>query len=111
MQALDDVMEASVTSAQDDLSRAQWQFTHNNSWGGKEGGRVLGVCNHTDTTGSHVGGNHDGALARLEFVQDPVALVLLLVAVNSWRCVSSDQVIGCDSTYKAPASRPDEGIG
>jgi hypothetical protein len=84
MQALDDVMEASVTSAQDDLSRAQWQFTHSNSWGGKEGG-VLGVCNHTDTTGSHVGGNHDGALARLEFVQDPVALVLLLVAVNGWR--------------------------
>ena len=47
----------------------------------REGG-VLGVCNHTDTTGSHVGGNHDGALARLEFVQDPVALVLLLVTVN-----------------------------
>ena len=81
MQALDDVMEASVTSAQDDLSRAQWQFTHSNSRG-TGGWRVMGVCNHTDTTGSHVGGNHDGALARLEFVQDPVALVLLLVTVN-----------------------------
>ena len=81
MQALDDVMEASVTSAQDDLSRAQWQFTHNNSWGGEEGG-VLGVCNHTDTTGSHVGGNHDGALASLELIENPVTLVLLLVTVN-----------------------------
>lgn len=81
MQALDDVMEASVTSAQDDLSRAQWQFTHSSNWGSGEQG-VLGVCNHTDTTGSHVSGNHDGALARLEFVQDPVALVLLLVTVD-----------------------------
>lgn len=41
-----------------------------------------GFCNHTDTTGSHVGGNHDGALAHLELVEHPVALVLLLVAVN-----------------------------
>jgi hypothetical protein len=40
---------------------------------------------HTDTTGSHISGHHDGALALLEFVQDPVTLVLLLVTVNSWR--------------------------
>jgi hypothetical protein len=84
MQALDDVMEASVTSAQDDLSRAQWQFTHSNSWGRKGEVECWGVCNHTDTTGSHVGSNHDGALARLELVQDPIALVLLLVTVNGW---------------------------
>lgn len=38
--------------------------------------------NHTDTTRSHVRGNHDGALARLELVQDPITLVLLLVTVN-----------------------------
>ena len=46
-----------------------------------KGGCLLG-CNHTDATGGHVGGNHDGALARLEFVEDPVTLVLLLVAVD-----------------------------
>ena len=38
---------------------------------------------HTDTTRSHVRSHHDGALARLELVEDPVALVLLLVAMNS----------------------------
>lgn len=36
----------------------------------------------TDTTGCDVGSNHDGALARLELVQDPIALVLLLVTVD-----------------------------
>ena len=39
---------------------------------------------HTDTTGSHVGGHHDGTLALLEFVQNPVALVLLFITVNGW---------------------------
>jgi hypothetical protein len=42
-----------------------------------------GCCNHTNTTGSHVSGNHDGRLASLEFVQDPVTLVLRLVAMDS----------------------------
>jgi hypothetical protein len=36
----------------------------------------------TDTTGSHVGSNHDRALSGLELVEDPVSLVLLLVSVN-----------------------------
>lgn len=40
---------------------------------------------HTNTTRSHVGGNHDRALVGLELVQNPVALVLLLVAVDGWR--------------------------
>jgi hypothetical protein len=44
-----------------------------------------GGFNHTNTTGSHIGGNHDGALAGLELVQDPIALVLLLISVDSWR--------------------------
>lgn len=43
---------------------------------------MRGIFNHTNTTGCHVGGNHDGALARLEFVQDPVTFVLLFVAVD-----------------------------
>lgn len=37
---------------------------------------------HTDTTGSYVGSHHDWALARLEFVQDPISFLLLLVTVN-----------------------------
>lgn len=37
---------------------------------------------HTDTTGSHIGGHHDGALALLEFIQNPVTLLLLLVTVD-----------------------------
>lgn len=74
-------MEASVMSAQDDLSRAQWQFTHNDSRG-REVRMGVGVCNHTNTTRSHIGSNHDGALARLELVQNPITLVLLLVTVD-----------------------------
>lgn len=37
---------------------------------------------HTDTTRRDVGGDHDGALAGLELIQDPVTLVLLLVTVD-----------------------------
>ncbi len=44
---------------------------------------------HTDTTRRNVGGDHDGALASLELVQDPVTLVLLLVAVDGWRKLSA----------------------
>lgn len=40
------------------------------------------LFNHTDTTRCHIGSNHDRALAGLELVQNPVTLVLLLVAVN-----------------------------
>lgn len=38
---------------------------------------------HTDTTGGHIGGYHDGALAGLELVEDPVTLVLLFVTMDS----------------------------
>jgi hypothetical protein len=38
---------------------------------------------HTDTTGSHISGHHDGALALLEFVENPITFLLLLVTVNS----------------------------
>lgn len=41
-----------------------------------------GIFNHTDTTRSHISGNHDGALALLEFVENPVTLLLLLVTVD-----------------------------
>ena len=47
---------------------------------GEGGGGVY--LNHTDATGCHVSSHHDWALARLEFVEHPVALVLLLVAVD-----------------------------
>jgi len=110
MQALDDVMEASVTSAQDDLSRAQWQFTHHNNWGREEGKGLWGACNHTDTTGCHIRSNHDGALASLELVQDPIALILLLVTVNSYRVLAT-VISRRGSTYRARATRLDEGSG
>lgn len=63
------------------------QITQKRTPGGRGMRRGRGgvVCNHTDTTGSHVGGNHDGALAHLEFVEDPVTLVLLLVTVDRER--------------------------
>ena len=53
---------------------------------GREGGGK-GECsimvNHTNTTRSYISSNHDGALSCLEFIQDPVTLVLLLVTMNS----------------------------
>jgi hypothetical protein len=54
----------------------------------EEGGRV--VINHTNTTGCHVSGNHDWALAGLELVQDPITLVLLFVAMDSFKDVSNE---------------------
>jgi hypothetical protein len=38
---------------------------------------------HTNTTGGHVRGHHDGTLARFEFVQNPIPFVLLLIAMDS----------------------------
>jgi len=38
--------------------------------------------NHTNTTRCHIGSNHDGALAGLELVQNPITFVLLFVAMN-----------------------------
>jgi len=55
---------------------------------GSERGRGKGrglQFDHTNTTGSHISGHHDGALARLEFVQDPVTLALLLVTVDGYK--------------------------
>lgn len=46
-------------------------------WGRGRGGSIL-----TNTTRSHIGGNHDGALSTLELVKDPITLVLLLVSVD-----------------------------
>ena len=42
------------------------------------------MINHTNTTGSYIRSHHDGTFASLELVQDPITLVLLFVAVNSW---------------------------
>lgn len=51
---------------------------------GEGEGEWWGVCKHTDTAGSHIGGYHDGALSCLEFVENPIALVLLFVAVDGF---------------------------
>ena len=48
----------------------------------REGGEAREFYHHTNATGGHVGGHHDGALAGLELLQDPVALALLLVTVD-----------------------------
>jgi len=58
------------------------QITQGGHWGREWGWRGFGVFNHTDAAGSHVSGNHDRALAHLELVEHPVALVLLLVTVD-----------------------------
>ena len=77
-------------------------------WEGKGEGELL--LDHTNTTGCHIRGNHDGTLAGLEFIEYPVALVLLFVAMNSWNCQyrSAKETGG---TYKVQASRLDGGIG
>ncbi len=49
---------------------------------GKGEGQCRFAVNHTNTTGGHISGNHDRTLARLELVQNPVALMLLLIAVD-----------------------------
>ena len=49
--------------------------------GERMGGGLLSV--HTDTTGSNIRSNHDWALASLEFVENPITFVLLLVTMNS----------------------------
>lgn len=72
------------------MSREEHKFPHDvngkkykyEKHRGEEKGRV--VINHTNTTGCHISGNHDWAVAGLELVEDPITLVLLFVAVNSW---------------------------
>lgn len=53
-------------------------------WGREYWGRPRLQIHHTNTTGSHIGGNHDGAFSGLEFVQDPITFILLFVAVDSY---------------------------
>lgn len=62
----------------------EWRGNKREEQGGRGVKRGKGKkrCNHTDTTRSHVGGNHDGALAHFEFVENPITLVLLLVSVD-----------------------------
>ena len=43
------------------------------------------MSDHTNTTRSHVSSNHDGRFAGLEFVENPIAFVLLLVTVDGCR--------------------------
>jgi hypothetical protein len=51
--------------------------------GGDEG-HAEGVCKyHTNATTGHVGSNHDRTLSSLELVENPIALGLLFVTVNS----------------------------
>jgi len=49
---------------------------------------------HTNATTSHVGSNHDGAFASLELVQDPIALILLLITVD---CQARPSVLAKES--------------
>src|ERR1700761_8723661 len=53
--------------------------------------------NHTNTTGCHVGSNHNGTLAGLEFVQDPISFILGFVAMNSYKlsakCINKQKQI------------------
>ncbi len=68
-----------------DFARPQygWGASRRKTEGGKgKGKRGKAQFYHTDTTGSYVGSHHDWALARLEFVQDPISFLLLLVTVN-----------------------------
>ena len=37
---------------------------------------------HTNTTRRHVSSDHDGGFAGFEFIENPIALVLLLVTVD-----------------------------
>lgn len=64
-----------------------------------------GDFNHTNTTGSHIGGNHDGAFAGLKFVQDPIALVLLFIAMDGWQSLAGFN-LGAKSTDKLTERRP-----
>lgn len=67
------------------LNYEWWQRKEKTDKGGKGEGkkRVESQFNHTNTTGSHISGHHDWALARLELVQDPVSFLLLFVTVDS----------------------------
>lgn len=65
-------------------------------------------CNHTNTARCNVGSNHDGALASLELVQNPVTLVLLFVTVDGkcWPSVLAKE--SCDFVGNTLRSSEDE---
>ena len=44
---------------------------------------MLLLC-HTNTAGGYISSYHNRTLASLEFVQDPVAFILLFVAMDSY---------------------------
>ena len=71
--------------AQDCRERSTTSRSHDVNWKGK--GKMKGCAkvanNHTNTAGSHISSNHDRALACFELIQDPIAFVLLFIAVNS----------------------------
>jgi hypothetical protein len=75
------------------------------------GGGEGGSCYHTNATGSHVGGYHDGALAGLELVEHPITLVLLLVAVDGCDTLAKSPCQVAEKTYTVLAIRPGEGSG
>ncbi len=77
---------------------------------GEDDRKGEGVSNHTDASGSHVGSNHNGALARLELVEHPIALVLLLVAVDGecWPAVLAKEAGNVVSN--ALSAREDEDL-
>ena len=45
-------------------------------------GRGNVLVKHTNATGSHISGHHNGTLSSLELVKNPISFVLLLVAMN-----------------------------
>jgi hypothetical protein len=55
---------------------------------GERGGEGGLFSLHTDAAGRNVCSHHDRTLAGLEFVQDPVTFVLLLVTVNCWNTLA-----------------------
>jgi hypothetical protein len=74
------------------------------TWNGR------GAFDHTDTTGSHVGGHHNRALAGLKFVQNPITFILLFVAMDGFSEVSFGTVMEGLGTYRVLAIHLDGGI-
>ena len=79
--SLDQVMYPSERTVAE--SRASLQ-SHTTSIEERGGGMCKIAVNHTNTTGSYISSNHDRTLARLKLVQNPITLVLLLVAMDSY---------------------------
>jgi len=113
-EALDDVTVRSERTRR--LGRASHRsriraYKGRGFWASGSGGE--GVIVHTNTAGGNISCYHDGALARLELVQDPIALVLLFVSVNGCNMLTYIQVndlYNKKSTYRALANHLDEGI-